>query len=214
MVALNQPVPLQHLVVRARHLLTSGQRRILGITGKPGGSKSTISARLATALDSEGLQVHVVPMDGFHLADEALDRLGLRNRKGAPETFDAHGYAALLARLAGRPDHIIYAPSFHRDIEQPLAGAIAIDPAVDLVITEGNYLLLDAEPWPAVRQRLDEVWYCEVDDDLRRQRLVARHIAFGKSPAEAEAWVDTVDEPNARLVGECRGRADMVVSVG
>jgi pantothenate kinase len=152
-------------------------------------------------------------MDGFHLADVELERRGLRMSKGAPETFDAWGYAALLARLRERPEHDVLAPAFERDLEQPLAGAIAVPPAAGLVVTEGNYLLLDAAEWRAVRAELDAVWHLRLDDVVRRERLLARHVAFGKSPAEAEAWVARVDDPNAALVEAAAGRADVVLTL-
>jgi len=176
--------------------------RLLGLTGAPGVGKSTLAAALG---------LPVVPMDGFHYADVELVRRGLRDRKGAPETFDAEGYAALLHRVrAGEPD--VVAPMFERDLEQPIAGAIAV-PATGTVVTEGNYLLLDEPRWRAVREQLDVVWHLTVDDDVRRARLVARHVAFGKSPEDAAAWVARVDEANARLVEAARDRADLVVEV-
>jgi pantothenate kinase len=183
---------------------------LLGIVGPPGAGKSTLAQRVVTAL---GPAAAWVPMDGFHLADAALDRLGLRSRKGAPETFDAWGYLALLRRLATETDHTVYAPDFERTLEQPIAGSIAVDPAVRLVVTEGNYLLLDEPPWPPVRAALTEIWYVEADPAVRLERLVARHVAYGKSPAEARDWVAAVDEPNARLVERGRPAADLVVSL-
>jgi pantothenate kinase len=185
-------------------------RRLVGITGAPGAGKSTFAAAyVATAAPSAVL----LPMDGFHLADATLRRLGLLDRKGAPETFDSWGYAALLARLRSRPGETVYAPGFERDLEQPLAGAIAVPPDADLVVTEGNYLLLDRPEWRAVRHQLDEVWFVHTDDETRRERLVARHTRFGKSPAEARAWVQRVDEPNARLVAATRENAHRVIDL-
>ena len=183
-------------------------RRIVGVTGPPGVGKTTYAVALAAELGG----VHL-PMDGFHLADVALEALGLLDRKGTPETFDAWGYAALLARLRARPDEVVWAPAFERDLEQPLAGAIAIDPAVDVVVTEGNYLLLDRPGWRAVRAQLDEVVYLDQDEDLRRERLVQRHQRFGKSPEEARAWVRRVDDANAELVRRTRAQADRVVDL-
>lgn len=179
-------------------------RRFLGLAGPPGVGKSTYAARLVARSEVPAM---VVPLDGFHLADRMLDALGLRDRKGAPETFDAWGYAALLARLRTATE-TVYAPAFERDLEQPLAGAIAVSPKIQLVIVEGNYLLLDRPEWLAVAAELDEVHYLDLDDDVRRSRLVARHVQFGKSSAAAAAWVERVDEPNARLVAASRGRAD------
>ena len=183
-------------------------RVLLGITGAPGAGKSTLAAHVAAACGGV-----VVPMDGFHLADVELARRGLLDRKGAPETFDGWGYAALLARLRSRPSHVVMAPGFSRDLEQPLAGAIPVPPTAGLVVTEGNYLLLDDPEWCAVRAQLDAVWHVVAADSVRVPRLVARHVAFGKSPADARAWVDRVDQPNAALVEAARQRADVVLDL-
>jgi pantothenate kinase len=176
--------------------------RLLGLTGAPGVGKSTLAAALG---------LPIVPMDGFHYADVELARRGLLDRKGAPETFDAEGYAALLRRVRTREPDVV-APMFERDLEQPIAGAIAV-PAVGTVVTEGNYLLLDEPRWHAVRDEIDVVWHLEVDDDLRVERLVARHVAFGKSLGASRDWVARVDEANARLVTAARSRADLVVDL-
>jgi pantothenate kinase len=185
-------------------------RRIIGIAGAPGAGKSTYAERLVAESVASGVPAAYVPMDGFHLADDALLTLGLRDRKGAPETFDAWGYAALLRRVR-TSEHTVWAPGFERGLEQPLAGAIAVPPQAELVVTEGNYLLLDRSEWRAVRAELDDAWFLECPGDVRRPRLVARHIAFGKSAAEAEAWVTRVDDANASLVEASRGRATRVV---
>jgi pantothenate kinase len=181
--------------------------RLLGIAGAPGSGKSTFAAALAAAYDAV-----VVPMDGFHLADVELTRRGLLDRKGAPETFDAEGYAALLGRLRAR-EELVMAPAFDRTIEQPVAGALPVPASVDLVVTEGNYLLLDEPRWRAVRAQLDAVWHVVTADSARLERLVARHVEFGKSPAAARAWVDRVDQPNAVLVEAASSRADLVLDL-
>jgi pantothenate kinase len=181
---------------------------LLGIAGAPGAGKSTLADAVVSRL---GHPAVVVPLDGFHLADAELARQGLLDRKGAAETFDAWGYAALLHRLRARPDHVVYAPGFERDLEQPLAGAVAVGPEVEVVVTEGNYLLVDEPAWRAARECLDAVWFLDSDPADRRERLVARHIAFGKTPDEAMAWVVRVDERNAVLVESTRARADRIL---
>ncbi|HVL85550.1 MAG TPA: nucleoside/nucleotide kinase family protein [Pseudonocardia sp.] len=201
------------LVARARAMAAGPRRALLGIAGAPGAGKSTLVAALLDALRADPPVVAHVPMDGFHLADAALERLGRRDRKGAPDTFDAGGYRALLRRLrADDPaDDPLWAPGFERELEQPLAGLLAVPAAARLVLTEGNYLLLDG-PWAGVRELLDEVWFCAPAEEVRLARLTARHVAFGKSPAAAAAWVAAVDGPNATLVAPGRERADIVVS--
>lgn len=181
--------------------------RVLGLSGAPGAGKSTLAALLAARTGAV-----VVPMDGFHLADVELDRRGLRDRKGTPGTFDAEGYAALLRRVRAR-EEIVMAPSFERDLEQPLAGAVAVPGTADLVVTEGSYLLLEEPRWRAVREQLDAVWHVVTDDVLRRERLLERHVRHGKDPDAARAWIAAVDDPDARLVGAAADRADLLVDL-
>jgi len=194
--------------IRANELIKRSGRALLGLVGPPGAGKST----LAAALQAEFASVaQVVPMDGFHLANVELERLGRRARKGAPDTFDAAGYVALLRRLLVQADdEIVYAPEFRREIEEPIASAIPIHARTQLVITEGNYLLLDDGPWAEVRGLLDEIWYVDVDDSLRVDRLTQRHQQFGRSAEDAAAWVAGTDEPNARLIEASRARASFV----
>ncbi|MFR9794928.1 nucleoside/nucleotide kinase family protein [Streptomyces sp. MS06] len=211
------PPTFDDLLVRARALAGRRRRALLGIAGSPGAGKSTLAGQLVAALNGDGPnRVAQVPMDGFHLADAELDRLGRRGRKGAPDTFDAAGYVALLRRLREEDGSggTVYAPGFERDLEQPLAGAVPVEPDARLVVTEGNYLLLATGAWAGVRPLLDEVWFCEVPEEERVRRLVARHERFGKVHEEAVAWVRGTDQRNADLVAGTRERADLVVPQG
>ncbi|MER6917320.1 nucleoside/nucleotide kinase family protein [Streptomyces sp. NPDC000594] len=197
------------LLERARTLAERGDRTLLGIAGAPGAGKSTLAALLVGAL---GPRAALVPMDGFHLAGAALERLGRTGRKGAPDTFDAEGYAALLTRLRTPvPGSTVWAPAFDRALEEPVAGSIAVAPEVSLVVTEGNYLLHDDGPWARIRPLLDEVWYLDPDPGPRISRLIDRHVRHGKERARAERWVHESDEANARLIALGRDRADLVV---
>lgn len=209
------PLTFDDLLHRARGLVRDGRRAVLGIAGSPGAGKTTLAEHLVRALNTDGppWAAHV-PMDGFHLADAELDRLGRRDRKGAPDTFDAAGYAALLRRLHEDTDEVVYAPGFERVLEQPVAGAIPVPPTARLVVTEGNYLLLADGSWARVRPCLDEVWFCETDEEARIRRLIARHEEFGKDHETAVAWVLGTDQRNADLVATTRGRADLVVPAG
>lgn len=195
---------------RATALLerTPAERRVLiGLTGAPGSGKSTFAAALAEQLGDAAV---IVPMDGFHLAQRELERLERAGRKGAPDTFDPVGYAELLRRCRNETGTPVYAPVFDRGIEEPIAGSIRVHEA-RIVLTEGNYLLLEDGAWARLRGLLDEAWYLEVPEGDRHERLLRRHIHFGRTREQAEEWIRAVDSPNAERIAATRHRADLVV---
>lgn len=197
---------------RLQELSSRGKRVMIGLVGAPGAGKSTV-ARVLQQSFAERSQV--VPMDGFHLANVELKRLGRAGRKGAPDTFDSAGFVDLLKRLRHQAaDEIIYAPEFRREIEEPIAGAIPVFAQTELIITEGNYLLLNEGHWAKVPALLDEIWYVDVDDELRIKRLTQRHEKFGRSKEEAVAWVMNTDEPNARVIAANKSKADLLFRWG
>ena len=198
-------------VSRAIQHQNSPHRFILGIVGKPGVGKSTFTEFLGEQLSSE--LVAVLPMDGFHMSNEKLIELGRRERKGAPDTFDVDDFAQVLANVRDSHGVEINFPIFDREIEASIPGAGVIPAIVKLVIVEGNYLLHDQSGWEAINGYLDESWFLSVDDEVRMQRLIARHIEFGKSPEDAKAWSEGTDEANARLIQLTQPRADYEVKL-
>ncbi|MFT4233900.1 MAG: nucleoside/nucleotide kinase family protein [Microbacterium sp.] len=184
-----------------------GGRTIIGIAGAPGAGKSTLAEALVDAVVGAAL----VPMDGFHLSQRMLTSLGRADRKGAPDTFDIDGLVNLLARIRAEQAPV-YFPVFDRSIEEPIAAGGVAAPEHQIVIVEGNYLLLDG-PWRRIRELLDETWFLELADATRRERLVARHMRFGRSESEARAWVAEVDEPNAQRIKATLADADRVIAL-
>ncbi|MGF9650373.1 nucleoside/nucleotide kinase family protein [Pseudarthrobacter oxydans] len=193
--------------LRAR--LVPETRTVLGIAGAPGSGKSTFAEWIRQQFEPG--QAVVVPMDGFHLGNAIIDGTPLRQRKGAIDTFDAGGYLSLLRRLVRRDEPVVYAPEFRRTLDEPVAASIAIPADVPLVITEGNYLLMEQEPWKDIRAQLDEVWFVDTPPELRLARLVERHVSFGMEPAAAEAWANGPDEANAVMIQATRPAADRVI---
>lgn len=184
-----------------------GQRVLVGICGPPGSGKSTLASRLARSYEAP-----VVPMDGFHLANGELDRLGLRHRKGSPETFDATGFVSLIRELRAG-DHEVVAPLFDRAADASIEAGVGIPADAALVLVEGNYLLFDEPPWSALADLFDLTVFLDVPTDELRGRLVERHVRFGRTVADAEAFVDSSDLVNAARIRPTSRRAHLVVTV-
>lgn len=205
-----RPYSFEQLCELAGQLCVSGQRHILGITGSPGAGKSTLAARLVAHL---GDQAVLLPMDGYHLSNRVLIERGLRQHKGGQDTFDTSGYLTMLARIRHQSVHdgAIYAPAFHREIEESISAEIVVPPQVPLVISEGNYILCQVGAWASVADFFDEVWFLDLNMDVRVDRLVRRHVDFGKSPDEAIEWSMGSDQRNAELIESTRHRATRII---
>lgn len=202
------------VLAEVRRVAASSTRPVLlGIVGPPGVGKTHVAGRVCAALERDGVAAGVVAMDGFHLTNRQLDRLGLRERKGAPETFDVTGLVAVLERLRrGGPDPVLV-PDYDRVLHEPVPARGRIEAGTRVVVVEGSYLLHDAPGWAEVRGLLDLAWYLDAPDAVRAERLLARHVAGGRTGEEALAWIERVDRPHARLVAAGRSRADIVSDV-
>jgi pantothenate kinase len=199
-------------VARIKDLMDKSNKRIvIGIVGKPGAGKSTLTSQLISNLPKDSAVL--IPMDGYHLSNKQLAKLGISDRKGAFDTFDSDGFVKLLKSVNRESEKDIYFPIFYREIEESYAADGVVPANTKLVITEGNYLLLDQGGWESVREELDEVWYIEVDDRLRLDRLTKRHQSYGRNYEEAFAWASGSDEKNAELVAKTRDKADVIVEI-
>jgi pantothenate kinase len=205
----NLPYSIDALSARLCELHSDRGRLLLGICGEPGAGKSTLSHALAS------LAPHsvVVPMDGFHLDNAILEQRGLLHRKGAPETFDVDGFVSLLERIRRCDGETIFAPDFRREIDVVVGSAIAITPQHTTVVVEGNYLLLADNQWRGVRPLLDAIWFLDVDDGIRQQRVVKRHMESGLTADAAWIRASENDNRNAHLVRRSSALADAVIDM-
>ena len=193
------------LVVWVRGQASAVERYLFGIAGPPGCGKSTVANRLGAELGAP-----VVPMDGFHLPNDTLRALSLLGTKGAPATFASNEFVDLVRslRTAGG---VVRCPTFDRTVDEPVADRIEVHPDDAVVIIEGNYLLLDQLPWSTLPALFDAVVYLEVPADVRFERLVARHVEFGRHPTDAASFARRSDGANADLVEACRDRGHLIV---
>jgi pantothenate kinase len=205
-----QPITVVELAEAARSLTADGQRRILGITGAPGAGKSTLAQQIADALGEAAV---LVSLDGFHLSNAELHRLDRHPRKGAADTFDSAGYINLLRRLRARDEPVVYTAFFDRGLEESIACAVPVPREVPLIVTEGNYLLVDDDAWGATASLLDETWYVEPGEETRLQRLIDRHMRFGRSAEQAYERSHGSDQRNAELIQSTRSRADRILRI-
>ncbi len=205
---------LTEVASEIQEIVRPGERTLVSIAGSPGAGKSTIADDLAALLAPAAV---VLPMDGFHLSQATLRQLGRRDRMGAPDTFDVDGFSAVLAQLRpafGNSGFCVHAPGFNRELEEPVADAIDISPEFSIVIVEGNYLLLDGDGWEKVARAFDLSFFAQVEHDVRIERLIARHVRFGKSPEDARAWALGPDESNAQRIEATAARADHTIALG
>ncbi|MFC5720409.1 nucleoside/nucleotide kinase family protein [Streptomyces gamaensis] len=206
---------ITELAAAAWALAPEGGRTLLGIAGAPGAGKSTLARALVAGLERRygAGSAAYVPLDGFHLSNAQLDRLGLAARKGSAPSFDVWGYAALLRRVLAERERPLYVPDYDRTLHEPVAARHVVVPSARLVVTEGNYLACDAPGWREARACLAEVWYLEAPDDVRQVRLIERHMTGGRDETAARARMQRNDAPNGEYVKASRSHCDRIVSV-
>ena len=192
-------------------LESQGPRSIIGIVGKPGAGKSTVVLEIEKKFTPN--EVSIIPMDGYHLSNEALIELGRRDRKGSPDTFDAAAFISLITKVKNNPQLDHRFSIFHREIEASVEDEGIVPNSAKVIVIEGNYLFSDEHNWSGVFPLLDHTWYIEIDDEIRMQRLIARHIKYGKTPAEAEAWSRGSDEANARFIEKTSHKAENKIRI-
>ena len=192
-------------------LVSQTPRTLIGIVGKPGAGKSTVVEQIQKEFQPQ--EVSIIPMDGFHLSNEELIALGRRERKGAPDTFDVEGFISLIGRVKNdnQVDHKF--PIFYRELEASIDNEGLVPKESKVVVIEGNYLFSQEHNWEGIFPLLDHSWFIEIDDEIRMQRLIARHIKYGKSPAEAKQWSRGSDETNAEFIELTAHRASKVIKL-
>ena len=188
-------------------------RVIVAIAGPPGSGKSTFAARVVDVLNAgEPRAAALLAMDGFHFDDTVLLERGLRPRKGAPQTFDVGGLEHCLGRLRRNTEDEIAVPVFDRAIEIARAGAAIIPRSAKYVVVEGNYLLLDQEPWTRLAQYFDLTIFLAVEDHVLRERLERRWREVGYDEERLRTKLDGNDLPNVALVKSRSRIADFVIA--
>jgi len=192
-----------------------GRRYLMGIAGIPGSGKSTFASQMLEAINRLRPGVaRLIPMDGFHLPDSKLEQMGLRSRKGSPDTFDAQGYVSLLQK-AQFVDSVLHFSIYDRKqhaavmIDDPMT---RLDADVRIVLTEGNYLLLNHLPWITLRHVLDQCWFLHIDPEKAQRWLIGRHVQGGRSEAEAHTRYDHNDGPNTWYILTRSRTPDRIIS--
>ena len=189
----------------------SGKRRLIAVAGAPASGKSTIAEQIADQLCATGHKAQVVPMDGFHLDNAELDKMDLRARKGAPETFDIDALTVLIARIQDAPQ--VSYPIFDRAADRAIPAGGTLCPDVETVVVEGNYLLFDAQGWRDLHGLWDFRIFLDVPEPVLRARLVDRWLAHDHTQLQAEARADGNDMANARRIYAQRLPCDLEVTL-
>lgn len=207
-----KPEPITAAALTERLAALPPGRWLVALAGAPASGKSTLAEALVEGLNTQRPgRAAVLPMDGFHYDNQVLEPRGHLPRKGAPHTFDVAGLRHMLQRLKDRDEAEVAIPVFDRSIEIARAGAAILSREIEIVVVEGNYLLLDRDPWTALHGLFDVTVAFEVPEDVLRARLAARWESYDLSPARITEKLEENDLPNGRLVREESIPADYVI---
>lgn len=209
---ISEPATLKQLIARIRSQKRDG-RMIVALVGPPGSGKSTLADHIVKAFEADGTGIAaILPMDGFHYDDHVLKTLGRHAYKGAPDTFDVGGLRSILQRIAANDEPEIAVPVFDRDLEISRGSARTISSSSQIIIVEGNWLLLNDDPWSSLRPLFDITVMIEVPETELRRRLSERWQHQGLSPQEVTRKVDSNDLPNARRMMRDSSPSDLTLS--
>lgn len=203
---MNKLTTTDALVREVRKRAIEHERILVAVAGPPGSGKSTLAENLAERL---GPSAAVLPMDGFHLDNATLRQMDLFDRKGAPETFDASGFVALVRELRSNKD--LFYPTFDREADSTVPRGGQIGKQTNVVVVEGNYLLLDNPPWSELADLFDLTVSIDVDRDVLETRLIKRWLDHGLSEADAEARALSNDMRNVEFVTNNSRASDFVI---
>lgn len=195
---INLTTQVNGLIEKIDTLRETRKRVVVAICGAPASGKSTLTTELVRRLRLNKVNAVPLPMDGFHLDNEVISQMGLLSRKGAPETFDAPGYIALVKRV--RDAQLVYAPKFDRDRDISIAGAIAVGEDAEVIVAEGNYLMFDEDPWRQLAPLWDLTVRWDVPMPELRARLIQRWLNQNLSRTAAVRRAEGNDIPNAQRI--------------
>ena len=197
------PINIDCLIKIISQRSAAKSRFVVAIAGPPGSGKSTLSDHLAKCL---GRSAKVLPMDGFHLDNDRLQEMGLLQRKGAPETFNALGLLELMRKMRGN-ETFLY-PTFDRKEDRTIPNAGRITQEDRIVLVEGNHLLLKTAPWSELSQFFDITVALDVCRDTLQSRLINRWISLGFSEPRAREKALSSDMVNVSYVQDKSCKAD------
>lgn len=204
-------VQAQRLIDKAQQAANDHKRFVLGIVGIPASGKSSLTVQLMEYIEAIApSEAALLPMDGYHLTNHKLDELGLRDRKGSPHTFDAEGYVQAIEAVKPAGVSLSF-PVYDRAIHDPKPDAGQIESSHQLIVTEGNYLLLDQPPWDRLGQVINECWWLDTPTEQAKEWMIKRHVQGGRTEEDARSHYEHSDAANTQLILEHSREPDLII---